>query len=75
MVGPTEEDHKRGLECVFGVLPMAENAAADLQDQRPVSADDFGKRGFVVAGSDRGYQGGVRGQEDEPTDERKGGIC
>jgi hypothetical protein len=45
--------HKRRLECIFGVLKLAEHAPASRQHQRPIAVDEDGK-GVLIPAPDEG---------------------
>ena len=48
LAGPPEEDDERGLERVFGVLPMSKNPSADPKHHRAVPSKDLLERGFAL---------------------------
>jgi hypothetical protein len=54
--GALSEDEEGGLTHVFGVLLVAEHAAADGQDQRAVPPDDGRERLGIVAGEEGAEQ-------------------
>jgi hypothetical protein len=44
----TCQDEKSSLKCILGVVPIAQDPAADAQDHRPVAAHQLSKRGFIL---------------------------